>query len=102
MGSDEKLNERWTDATATAIKQHPFLGGWVLLVGEANVGHFGDWESLMAYAESHGLTVEEVVPATGKGHSRNYWTEREAGGNIELPRCAHGVPRNVFCGRCES
>jgi hypothetical protein len=32
----------------------------------------------------------------------NYWTEEEAGDDIELPRCIHGRPRNVFCARCEA
>lgn len=33
---------------------------------------------------------------------QNYWTEEEAGTDIEMPRCVHGKPRNVFCGKCES
>lgn len=32
----------------------------------------------------------------------NHWTERQAGADVEGPRCVHGRPRNVFCGRCES
>jgi hypothetical protein len=32
----------------------------------------------------------------------NYWTEEQAGEDIELPRCIHGRPRNVFCPKCES
>ena len=32
----------------------------------------------------------------------NYWTVEEAGENADSRRCIHGVPKNVFCGKCES
>lgn len=32
----------------------------------------------------------------------NYWAEQEANGDIELPRCIHGEPSNVFCEKCEA
>lgn len=40
----------------------------------------------------------------GYPRSKNYWTEKAAGADAdaELPRCIHGAPRNVFCGKCES
>ncbi len=31
----------------------------------------------------------------------NYWTEADAKGDIELPRCVHGAPRNIFCEVCD-
>ena len=46
-----------------------------------------------------GAAIEEVLPVLRRP---NYWSEREANGDIELPRCIHGVPRNVFCGKCEA
>ena len=35
-------------------------------------------------------------------HRKQYWTEREAAGDVDPRRCLHGVPLNVFCDRCES
>jgi hypothetical protein len=32
----------------------------------------------------------------------NYWTVEEAAGDVDQRKCVHGVPLNVFCGRCES
>lgn len=46
--------------------------------------------------------LDLATPADACCARPNYWTEREAAGDIELPRCVHGVPRNVYCGRCES
>lgn len=37
----------------------------------------------------------------GQG-GRQYWTVALAGDDIAESRCVHGVPMNVFCGRCES
>lgn len=31
----------------------------------------------------------------------NYWTIKDAHGDVELPECIHGMPRNIFCGKCE-
>lgn len=50
------------------------------------------------YAVCQGLDKDYVrlTPVDG-----NYWTEQEAHGDIELPRCIHGEPRNIFCPKCE-
>ncbi len=50
------------------------------------------------------VTCKRCLRLIAVAPSVNHWTEKEAAaaGDVELPRCIHGVPRNVFCGRCES
>ncbi len=40
-------------------------------------------------------------PNAGLPPWANYWTEREAKGDVNPRRCIHEVPLNVFCGKCE-
>lgn len=35
-------------------------GGWVLYRGEERIGWWGDWNSLMDYAQKQGWTLREV------------------------------------------
>jgi hypothetical protein len=47
--------------------------------------------------------TERDLPDPGEPPPRpNYWAEEAAKGDVEPRRCIHGVPLNVFCGRCES
>ena len=111
VGHVHSGSKLWGHRLPKAGRRHALVGGptvFTALCGESVVLERRDEFGYEVTPNVRPVTDPDALPVTCRRCLKaarplaNHWTEEKAAGDVDPRRCVHGVPLNVFCGRCES